>query len=599
MERKQNIMILSLLYGLVVLSTSIAQLTFFDLSYNTRGLLVSVGIIILGATGMTYAIKREIIHFNKNVGIKNMLFRDKDRQKVQMRFENLRNEQEEKMLQITDQKEELLTLEVQLKNMQKVSSSIEAEVKSLNEKKEYSIHFFDALANLLPQRIWITDAHGQILFINKAFKSNLSKGKKINNLMDFLEISENQMDIFNKRNFGSILYRFKEDSGNVALEGKSIRIFENETVKYILYTSKSTDFEKKMNQNYLRKSRDLHVINEIGKIIIGRSTISGTLQEALDKIAFLNNLNSTTIRLLNNNNELEIKALSGYSKQFILKSKVEAELSHMGYAYNENRMIFINKPEDLLFNDPDVENVVRKGGKIAYIPLANYKKTFGIMSIVSDNEFNTENLTLFEAISINLTIALEKILLYDQLKSNYFKTVEAFVTASEINSEWFSGHSRRVAEICRAIAEKLYLNEHEVDEIYMAGLLHDVGKLSSDHEDDYNNEDIHHHSRIGRRMIEKVGLSSDVLDGIEYHHLDYDLSNNTDPDLSEQPYYAQIIRIANDLDWLLNTEIKIDTMESALDSLKEKSNTTYSGQFLKILGAILNETGNIIQSVYQ
>ncbi|MBE0451161.1 MAG: HD domain-containing protein [Clostridia bacterium] len=597
MEKKQNIMLLSLIYGLVVLSAIVAQLRLFNLSYNARGLYVSSGIILLGAFGMTYAIKREILHFNKYVGIKDMLFKDKDRQQVQLKYENLRNDQEEKMLSITVQKEILLNLEVQLKNIQKVSTTLDSDVKALNEKKEYAIHFFDALANLLPQRIWITDAHGQILFINSAFRSNLSKGKKINNLMDFLEISEDQMEIFNKRNFGSILYRFKEDSGNLALEGKSIRIFENDTVKYILYTSKSTDFEKKMNQNYLRKSRDLHVINEIGKIIIGRSTISGTLQEALDKIAFLNNLNSTTIRLLNDKNELEIKALSGYSKEFILKNKVEAELSHMGYAYNENRMIFINKPEDLLFNDPDVENVVRKGGKIAYIPLANYKKTFGIMSIVSDNEFNTENLTLFEAISINLTIALEKILLYDQLKSNYFKTVEAFVTASEINSEWFSGHSRRVAEICRAIAEKLYLNEHEVDEIYMAGLLHDVGKLSSDY-DNEDLKDIHYHSRIGRRMIEKVGLSKDVLEGIEYHHMDYDLKNNSDPELTEQPYYAQIIRIANDLDWLLNTEFKIESMESATEQLNEKSNTIYSSQFLKILGAILNEPNNIIQSVY-
>lgn len=598
MERKQNIMILSLLYGLVVLTTSMTQLVIFDLSFSTRGIVVSIGIIFLGAIGMTYAIKREIIHFNKYVGIMNMLFKDRDRQNVQIRFEKLRNDQEEKMIHITDHKEELLNFEVQLKNVQKVFSSLDSEVKILKEKKEYAIHYFDALANLLPQRIWITDAHGQILFINNAFKNNVSKGKKINTLMDFLEISENQMDIFNKRNFGSILFRFKEDSGNVALEGKSIRIFENDTVKYILFTSKSTDFEKKMNQNYLRKSRDLHVINEIGKIIIGRSTISGTLQEALDKIAFLNNLNSTTIRLLNDQNELEIKALSGYSKAFVLKSKVDAELSHMGYAYNENRMIFINKVEDLLFNDSDVENVVRNGGKIAYIPLANYKKTFGIMSIVSDNEFNTENLTLFEAISINLTIALEKILLYDQLKSNYFKTVEAFVTASEINSEWFSGHSRRVAEICRAIAEKLYLNEHEVDEIYMAGLLHDVGKLSSDLEDE-TSKDIHHHSRIGRRMIEKVGLSRDVLEGIEYHHLDYDLNNNMDPELTEQPYYAQIIRIANDLDWLINTKLKIASMESAMDVLNEKSNTVYSSQFLKILGAILNEPNNTIQSVYQ
>ena len=323
-----------------------------------------------------------------------------------------------------------------------------------------------------------------------------------------------------------------------------------------------------------------------------------TLQDAIEKIAFLGNFDSCSIRLLNDQSMLELKALSGYSHDFVLDKQVNTAHSHLGYAFNENRILMINHFSDMLFDDRAVKAILETNRKIAYIPLTNYNKTMGIMAILSDYDFDSESLILLESISINVTIALEKILLYEQLKTNYFKTVEAFVTASEIKSERFSGHSRRVAQLCKILAEMLYLDTSEVDKIYMAGLLHDVGKLAfSEHSSDYY-EDFDNHGAIGRKMVEGVGLSEDVLLGIEQHHFDFKISNPTSQMVKEQSYYAQIIRIANDFDLYMYEDSTDKHNPNFVNDMNLFVGKAYSPQFMRIIEELINRKDSALYKLY-
>ncbi len=57
------------------------------------------------------------------------------------------------------------------------------------------------------------------------------------------------------------------------------------------------------------------------------------------------------------------------------------------------------------------------------------------------------------------------------------QTATAFVNAIDAKDEYSSGHSARVAQYSRMIAETAGKTVEECDEVYYAGLLHDVGKL--------------------------------------------------------------------------------------------------------------------------
>lgn len=590
MTKYWQIWILNALYvSLIVLST----LFMFDLWVHISAVYATVffGVVLWGV--LSIVMSKHLNEVYTYLGIPGLKFSDQLFMDATETFEKYLDLQHEVKTESNKIKSYFLEMEEELKEVSTTYEHYQRTYDEIDKTYEKERTFFESVANILPQRIWVSDVKGNILYSNRVLKASYANAI---NMSDLLFMENGGSELFLTRDFGNIQYHFCK--GEVVL-GKSIRIFSKDMVRVVLHIVNPNDFEKRMTKNYLRKSRDLHVINEIGKIVIGRSTIVGTLQEALNKIAFFNNLNSISVRLLTEENELEMIALSGYATKYVLGPKIGNEKLHMRQAFNENRMIFLNHLDDFMFPEPALEEFVKDGGKIAYIPLANFDSTFGILSIASDYEFNTESLILYEAISINLTIALEKMLLYDQLKSNYFKTVEAFVTATEINSSWFSGHSRRVAEICRTLAKQLYLSEEEIDEIYISGLLHDVGKMSSVLTGEIDELD-EQHSLIGRKLIEKVGLSEAVLDGIEYHHMDFDLKKThyINSNMTEQPFYAQIIRIANDLDWLMSDQDNIMRLEEAFEIIKEGSGSLYADQFIRILQFVIKDQNNEISKLY-
>ncbi len=55
--------------------------------------------------------------------------------------------------------------------------------------------------------------------------------------------------------------------------------------------------------------------------------------------------------------------------------------------------------------------------------------------------------------------------------------VSSLASAIDAKDNYTNGHSSRVAGYARMIAERAGYSEPEQDEIYMIGLLHDVGKI--------------------------------------------------------------------------------------------------------------------------
>lgn len=63
------------------------------------------------------------------------------------------------------------------------------------------------------------------------------------------------------------------------------------------------------------------------------------------------------------------------------------------------------------------------------------------------------------------------------IRKFFFETVMALVSAVEAKDKYTEGHSRRVADNARLVARRLGMPEDEIERIYIAGVLHDVGKI--------------------------------------------------------------------------------------------------------------------------
>jgi PAS domain S-box-containing protein len=67
---------------------------------------------------------------------------------------------------------------------------------------------------------------------------------------------------------------------------------------------------------------------------------------------------------------------------------------------------------------------------------------------------------------------------YHQLRETLIATVNTLASAIEMRDPYTAGHQRRVTILACAIAEEMDLTENQFDGLHMAGLIHDLGKIS-------------------------------------------------------------------------------------------------------------------------
>lgn len=114
----------------------------------------------------------------------------------------------------------------------------------------------------------------------------------------------------------------------------------------------------------------------------------------------------------------------------------------------------------------------------------------------------------------------------DKLKQTLCGIIKAIGTIVEVRDPYTSGHQRRVAEISRGIAEKINLSPNDIQGIYIAALIHDLGKIAVPSEilskpsslNRAESELIHSHSRIGYDITERIHFPWNVAEIIYQHH---------------------------------------------------------------------------------
>ncbi len=149
---------------------------------------------------------------------------------------------------------------------------------------------------------------------------------------------------------------------------------------------------------------------------------------------------------------------------------------------------------------------------------------------VYDPEFGSGDVGLLEEAAVLLSTQAHNIHLLVQSNQLSLGTLHAMSSAIDARDSYTQGHSERVARLSFELAEIYGLTTEACQEIYLSGILHDIGKigvpdsvlLKNGPLTDEEFKVIQQHPQIGYRIVEQLGHLQFVLPGVLYHHERWD-----------------------------------------------------------------------------
>lgn len=192
---------------------------------------------------------------------------------------------------------------------------------------------------------------------------------------------------------------------------------------------------------------------------------------------------------------------------------------------------------------------------------------------------------------------------------NFEKTLKALVNIIESRDTYTGGHSGRVANYSKLIAQQLDRSSEECELIYQAGILHDIGKISTPDSillkpgklNEFEYKLIKDHVSIGYELLSNIPMYNNISEIILYHHEHYDGSGYPKGLRGDKiPLLARIMMVADSFDAMTTNRIYKGrkTIPEAINELKELSGIQFHPEVAEAASIALKNV-NIMDEISQ
>jgi putative nucleotidyltransferase with HDIG domain len=198
--------------------------------------------------------------------------------------------------------------------------------------------------------------------------------------------------------------------------------------------------------------------------------------------------------------------------------------------------------------------------QLIIVSLAEGDRVFGWLAAFnhsSDGEFSTVEASLLNSVAAMIGIHAGNRDLYRQQQEFLASVVRAMTSAIDAKDPYTCGHSDRVARISVRLAKELGCDAEMLHTLYMAGLLHDIGKIGIDDAvlrkpgkltpDEFDH--IKEHPALGYRILADIQQLAKVLPAVLHHHEQWDGQGYPHKLIADGiPRIARIVAVADAYD---------------------------------------------------
>lgn len=193
-------------------------------------------------------------------------------------------------------------------------------------------------------------------------------------------------------------------------------------------------------------------------------------------------------------------------------------------------------------------------------PVAEGQNIFGFLAAFNHREggqFGTTEANLLHSVATIIGVHSSNLELYRQQSELLAGVLKALTAAVDAKDPYTCGHSDRVARLAVRLAQELGFPAEKLSRVYLAGLLHDIGKIGVNDSilqkpaaltaEEYNQVKLH--AEKGHRILCGLRQFEDILPAVLHHHEAWDGSGYPAGLVGENiPLLARIVAVADAYD---------------------------------------------------
>ena len=240
---------------------------------------------------------------------------------------------------------------------------------------------------------------------------------------------------------------------------------------------------------------------------------------------------------------------------------------------------------------------------VACVP-AYYRHTLMVVLLLGEKydetKFSQEELDFFAALASDAAMAIRNAQLFTRLKAQsernrrlFLQTINVLGSTIEAKDSYTHGHTERVTQYSLAIARQMMISASEqfnksfFENLYIAALLHDIGKIAIPEGilnkpgrlTDEERRIIQQHTIKGAEIITPLSLPQECYNGILYHHERYDGKGYPEGlEGDNVPVSAAIIAVADAYDAMTSNRPYRKSLdkEVAIEEIRNNVGTQFS-----------------------
>ena len=190
----------------------------------------------------------------------------------------------------------------------------------------------------------------------------------------------------------------------------------------------------------------------------------------------------------------------------------------------------------------------------------------------------------------------------EKLQNALADTIKVLASTVEVRDPYTAGHQRRVATLARAIASEMGLSDHQAEGVFMAGIVHDLGKIYVPAEilakpsrlNDIEFNLIRTHSQVGYELLKTIDFPWPIAQIVYQHHERLNGSGYPQGLLSDQILIeAKIICVADVVEAMASHRPYRPArgVDAALEHIQEEGGTLYDSSAVNTCLKLFTEKG--------